>query len=269
MAARLVARGFPVTVWDREPSNIRALEALGAAGADSPEAIASDRDVVISMLWDDAVAEAIVERKLIPAASAGTAFIEMTTITPAMQRRLAGEARSRACTFLDAPVTGSKEAAASGELTALVGGEAEVLEANRDVLETLAAKVIHVGPNGASGAIKLANNQLIALMTAAWGESVGAAMAGGVDRELAVRTFATTFARVAGMKTDPIIERDPSPHFTLDALLKDMHQALRTAESIGNDLPVLRAALPLYERAVDDGLGTADFSVMVDRIAGA
>jgi len=267
MAARLLEAGFALTVWDREPRTMVALTAAGARGASSPAEIVADADIVITMLWDDAVAEAIVERTLIPAAIPGTTFIEMTTLSPAMQRRLASAAAERDCDFLEAPVTGSKDAAARGELTALVGGPAELLERMRDVLEAMASHIVHVGPHGSSGALKLGNNQLIALLAAAWGESLGTAVRGGVDRKLALEMYATTFGRVAAMKAPTLHERDFSPHFTVDALLKDIRAALSSAESDGLYLPVLRAALPVYEAAAADGDGSADFSVIVDRIS--
>lgn len=267
MAARLLDRGHQVTVWDRDAANVDALASRGARGATEPAAIARDADVIVTMLWDDAVAERIVERTLIPVARAGTTFIEMTTLTPAMQRRLAAAAQARGCAFLDAPVTGSKEAAERGELTALVGGDAAVLEAHRDVLDAMAARVIHVGPNGASGALKLANNQLIAVMAAAWGESVATAARGGVDPAFALEMFAGTFARVSEMKLRTIAQRDFRPHFTVDAILKDIRQALHAAEAVDVNLPVLRAALPRYEDAVADGAGSLDFSIVVERIA--
>jgi 3-hydroxyisobutyrate dehydrogenase len=267
MAARLLEAGNDLTVWDRDRPNVAALERRGARAAFDPVAILHDADVVVTMLWDDAVAEAIVERSLIPAASPGTTFIEMTTITPVMQRRLAAASAGRGCPFLDAPVTGSKEAAERGELTALVGGAAEVLEANRDVLSAMASRIVHVGPNGASGALKLANNQLIALMGAAWGESVATACRGGVDRRLAIDLFANTFGRVAEMKRHTIARDDYQPHFTLDALLKDIRQALATGDALGVALPVLQAALPFYEAAAANGDGPLDFSIIVQRIA--
>lgn len=267
MAARLVDAGFDVTVWDRDAANVAALAGRGARGAAHAAAAAGGADVVVSMLWDDAVAETIVERTLLPAARAGTTFIEMTTISPAMQRRLAAAAARRGCTMLDAPVTGSKDAAERGELTALVGGDEAVLEANRDVLAAMASRIVHVGPNGASGAVKLANNQLIALMSAAWGESLATASAGGVDPRVAIELFATTFGRVAAMKQQTIACGDFTPHFTLDALLKDIRQALRAADATGLELPLLRAALPFYESAAGDGAGGEDFSVIVQRIA--
>lgn len=266
MAARLAEAGHELTVWDRDSGAVAGLTARGCRAAAEPAGVARDADVVISMLWDDEVAAAVVERLLIPAARSGTTFIEMTTLTPAMQRVLAAQAAAHGCSFLDAPVTGSKDAAAGGQLTALVGGDADVLESNRDVLSAMASRIVHVGPNGVSGALKLANNQLIALMSAAWGESVAAAVSGGAERRLALDLFAETFARVAAMKCRTIAEHDYRPNFTLAALLKDLHQASRVAEAQDLELPLLRAVLPLYAEAADDGAAADDFSIIVDRI---
>lgn len=267
MAARLLERGFALTAWDRDRANLDALVAKGAKAAEAPRGIVADAEVVITILWDDAVAEKVFLGELLPAARAGTTFIEMTTVTPAMQRRQAEACAARGCPYLGAPVTGSKDAAARGLLTALVGGDAQVLEQNREILEVMTTAIVHVGPPGASAGLKLANNQLIALLAAAWGESMKAAERAGAGRDVALRMFAGTFGRVAGMKVPSLLEGDYSPHFTVDALLKDIRQALQTAQDEGFDLPVLRAALPSYERAVASGDGSLDFSVVVDRIA--
>ena len=267
MSARLLARGFALTVWDRDRPNVEALVAKGAKGADAPRDIVDGADVVITILWDDAVAEKIFLGELLPAAKAGTTFLEMTTVTPAMQRRQADACAVRGCGYLGVPVTGSKDGASRGLLTALAGGDENVLEENREILEVLTAAILYVGPAGTSAGLKLANNQLIALLGAAWGESMKAAQNAGVDRDTALEMFAGTFGRVAGMKVPSLLEGDYSPHFTVDALLKDIRQALQTAQAAGFDLPVLRAALPIYERAAASGDGALDFSVIVDRIA--
>ncbi len=126
---------------------------------------------------------------------------------------------------------------------------------------------MHVGPNGTSGALKLANNQLVALMSAAWGESIASAQAGGVDPAVALEMFAGTFARIATTKWRTILERDFTPKFTLDALYKDIGQALRSAQTAALALPLLEAVEPVYARAVAGGAGPRDFSIVVDLVA--
>ena len=264
MSANLLRHGFPVRVWDRKAEAIEALVAQGASAASSPEALARDADVVISILWGDDASREIVLERMIPAARAGTTFLEMSTVSAAMQRTLAQAAEGRGCKFLGAPVTGSKDAAAAGELTALVGGPRDVLDEQRDVLDTLAKTVIYVGGYGASAALKLGNNQLLGLLIAGIGESLRATDAAGVDRNVALNLFTATAGRVAEMKRKPIAERDFSPHFTLAALVKDLRAARDAAAASGLELPLLTQTCALYERALDDGKGPLDFAAITD-----
>jgi 3-hydroxyisobutyrate dehydrogenase len=184
-----------------------------------------------------------------------------------MQRHLADAARARGCRFVDAPVTGSKHAAERGELTALAGGEAEDIERVRPVLAAMTASVKHVGPNGSSASLKLGNNQIIALIAGALRESLAMCDAAGIDREAAIDMYCGTFGRVAAMKRGVMIARDWTPHFTTDALLKDLHAAARTAEAAGIEVPLLHALIPTLEDAVRQGRGRLDFSSLTDAAA--
>jgi len=264
MAANLLQRGFKLAVWNREADALRPLVDAGATPAPSPEALAAQSDVVFSILWDDEVSREIVLGRMIPAARAGTTFIEMSTISGAMQRRLGEAANERGCSFLAAPVTGSKEAAANGELTALVAGPAAVLAAQRDVLSAVAAQVVHVGDYGTSAALKLGNNMLIGVLLGGLGESLRVTDAAGIDRRLALDTFIGTVARVAAMKRAAILERDWTPHFTVSALEKDLRAAADAALEADAVLPLLAATSELYKRLIDDGKGHRDFSIVAD-----
>ncbi len=264
MAANLLRHGFPVAGWDRKNEAVAALVELGATAADSPESLAANVDAVVTILWGDDASREVVLERMIPAAKPGTTFIEMSTVSAAMQRTLAKAALDRGCKFLGVPVTGSKDAAAAGELTALAGGPAEVLAEQRDVLEAMAKSVIYTGGYGSSAALKLGNNQLLGIVVAAIGESLRATDAAGVDRTVAIDLFAGTAGRVAAMKRKPIAERDFEPHFSLAALVKDLREARAAATAGGLDLPLLNETCALYERALDAGKGALDFSVIAD-----
>ncbi len=264
MAANLLRHGFPVCVWDRNGETVDALVEQGASAAESPEELAGGADVAITILWGDDASRKVVLERMIPAARPGTIFLEMSTVSAAMQRALGQAADARGCRFLGAPVTGSKDAADAGELTALAGGPHDVLDALRDVLEAMVKNVVYTGGYGTSAALKLGNNQLLALVVAGLAESLRASEAAGVDRRLALDLFAGTAGRVAEMKRRPIAERDFSPHFTLAALVKDLREARAAASDAGLDLPLLTQTCALYERALNEGKGALDFSAIAD-----
>src|SRR5262245_23110416 len=126
MARRLVATGFPVAVWNRTPDKAQPFAALGARVAGSPGDAAADADVVLSMVADDAASLEVWcgAHGALTTIRKGALLIESSTISPPWAAELAGRATAHGCDFLDAPVTGSRVQAASGDLLFVVGGDA-------------------------------------------------------------------------------------------------------------------------------------------------
>ena len=264
IAASLLRKGFPVSVWNRSPEKCAPLVEAGAVLAPDPASLAAESDVIISVLRDDQVVREVVLEQMLPHAKPGTTLIDMSTVTPGMSRNLAQKAQLRGCHFLDAPVMGSKEAAENGQLTILVGGPAETLEAQRDVLNAMGQKIVHVGPNGSSAFLKLGCNQFVAGIIASVGEGLALAKKGGVDRQTAVDVFMGTMARVAVLKHSKIAERDWATHFALDLMFKDLVQAQQAADEAHVTMPILSAVTDTFERVRRQGIGELDFSVVAD-----
>ena len=109
----------------------------------------------------------------------GTAFINTSTVTPAAATEVASAVVRKGCTILDVPLAGSRAAAEGGALILLVSGEQEVMESERDVLETIGQSINYFGPIGRSAVLKLANNQLAAALIRAMGESISTMRSGG------------------------------------------------------------------------------------------
>lgn len=267
MAGQLLAKGYDLTVWNRDTGKAQPLVEKGVKLAASPADLASKVEVVITMLRDDAVVREILlgESGAIGAAQPGATFIDMSTVTPGMARELAAACQARNLPFLDAPVTGSKGAAASGQLGILVGGEAATLESVRDILEAMSQSITHVGPNGASAVLKLANNQLSGVFLAALGESLALCDAAGLDREMVLETLSATATRVGGMKKPKILNRDFSTDFALDLLHKDLTQTLQAANELTVPMPLLATAREIYQQARKAGKGGKDFSIVTER----
>jgi len=264
MAATLVKKGFAVTVWNRDHSKTNPLKELGASVATEVSTLAAEAEVVVSMLRDDAVVRRVLLEQAIPAAKPGTTFIDMSTVTPGMARQLAEGAAAHGCNFLDAPVSGSKAAAAGGQLNIMVGGSAEVLEAQRDVLAAMGQNIVHVGSNGASAYLKLANNQLAAVLLAAMGESLAMVEKAGLDRTMALEVLVGTATRVTQLKQAKIQARDWETQFALDLMHKDLTQTLQAADELGIPMPILAVARESYQRACQQGKGSLDFAVITE-----
>ena len=159
MAGRLLSQGFAVTVFNRNPDRARALVDRGAVFAKSPQEAAMRSEIIISMVSDDAASRQVWlgERGALADAKSGALLIESSTLTVGWIEELATAAVARGCEFLDAPVTGSKTQAASGELNFIVGGVAAALENARPVLAAMSKAIVHLGPTG-SGALRSVAN---------------------------------------------------------------------------------------------------------------
>jgi 3-hydroxyisobutyrate dehydrogenase len=136
MAANWLKKGFPLSVWNRTPARAEPLVAQGATLAATPHGAAEAADIIVAMVADDDASRAVWlgPTGALESAKPGAILIESSTLTPDWVRELAGKARERGCRFLDAPVGGSRQAAAEGQLTFFVGGDAETVEAARSAL---------------------------------------------------------------------------------------------------------------------------------------
>src|SRR5471032_910989 len=160
MARRLLVNGFPLTVFNRNAEKSKPFANEGAHVATSPREAAENAEIIVSMVADDIAARSLWlgENGVLAAAKPGTICIECSTVTVNWVRELAVAAVAKKCELLDAPVTGSKTQATSGELNFLVGGNSATLEKVRPVLAAMSKAIIHLGPTGSGALTKLINN---------------------------------------------------------------------------------------------------------------
>jgi 3-hydroxyisobutyrate dehydrogenase len=264
MAGQLLRNGWPVTVWNRDASKTERLVSLGAVRAAAIAELAAQCDSVIICLRDDATLRHAVlgSGAALDHARPGTAFINTTTVTPACAREVCAAVEARGCIFLDAPMTGSKAAAAGGKLGLLVSGRPEAIASQRDLLNAVAASILELGPVGNSAAFKLANNQVAATLVRAIGESLALCEAAGLDRALVVEALSGTASRVCGLKKEKLAQRDWSAEFTTDLMLKDLDQTLDTAARLGIRMPLAEATRAIYREACARGAAQSDFAAV-------
>jgi 3-hydroxyisobutyrate dehydrogenase len=265
MAANWLKKGFPLSIYNRTRAKAEAF--TGARVASSPREAAAKADIVVSRVADDDASRAVWlgESGALAGLQAGMILIETSTLSPAWVGELAGEAMKRGCAFLDAPVGGSKVAAANGQLTMFVGGEAATLDAARPALEAISARIVHLGATGAGSRWKLVNNMMIAIEAAALAEGLRLAEAAGFEREQALATILASAAGspIMQMKAPRIAARDfANPDFAVKLMSKDARYVLALAEKLGVRLDVARGAEAAFARAEEQGLGELDFSAV-------
>lgn len=269
MATRLVHAGYHVTVWNRDPAKAEPLLQHGAKLAATPRAAAQSAAVVISMVTDDIAARSIwldAQTGAVAALQPNAIAIECSTVTPAWVRQLGTSVQSRGARLLDAPVVGSRPQAEAAQLVLMVGGEGHALEQVRAVLNTMAAKVLHVGPVGQGAVLKLAINALFAAQLHSVAELLGFLARNGYAPDHAANLlgeFPVVAAPIAGV-AKMMAARSTAPLFTIDLIEKDLGYLLDTARASGAELPGADMARMAFQRAQQLGLGGANVSGLAE-----
>jgi 3-hydroxyisobutyrate dehydrogenase len=198
-------------------------------------------------------------------AKPGAVVVESSTLTPDWVRELAGHARAKGCGFLDAPVGGSRLAAASGELRLFVGGDAATLDKARPALVAIGSKIDLLGPAGAGATWKLINNQLIAAQIAALAEALDVARKAGF-RPVQISSLilnGAALSPIVKLKLPSMLAGDFEPtDFALHLMLKDARYATALAQSLGAPADMISGAVKAFARAEAKGLGAKDIAAV-------
>jgi 3-hydroxyisobutyrate dehydrogenase len=269
MARRLLSQGFPVSVYNRSAERAKPLADAGAFAAGSAAEAASRSDIVISMVSDDNASRAIWlgENGALAGATAKQVLIECSTLSVNWIRELAAAASQKACELLDAPVTGTKPHAASGELVFLVGGPQQALEKVTPVLSVLGRDMVHFGPTGSGALMKLINNFMCGVQAASLAEAMSLIKAGGLDQAKAVAVLTN------GAPGSPLVKtvstraaaKDFVPNFELRLMAKDLGYADQESKRLHNHpLENAVAAKKIFEQAIAAGYGDKDFSSVLE-----
>jgi len=266
MARRLLSANFPLTVYNRNREKSLPLAADGAFVADTPREAASRAQIILSMVADDSASRNVWlgEAGALAGASPDSILIESSTLTVGWIQELAANAAERGCRFLDAPVTGTKPHAASGELLFLVGGSTDVLDAARPAFSVPGRDVIHLGPVGSGALMKLVNNFMCGVQAASFAEGLSLIDAAGLDRAkaIAILTGGAPGSGIVKRMAERVAENDFTAVFALRWMAKDLAYALDGASSKGVSLPITTAALAMFRGAIAEGLGDQDFSAI-------
>jgi 3-hydroxyisobutyrate dehydrogenase len=268
MARRLLGAGFAVTVFNRTPARAEPLAAAGARVAGSPREAAAGAEVVFSMVADDAASRAmwLGPDGAIAGAARGAVLVECSTLTVAWVQELAQAAAAAGVECIDAPVTGSKNQAAAGELNFLTGGNAAALETIRPALNAMGRSVTHLGPTGSGALLKLINNFLAGVHVAATAEAVAWIERTELDRAQAIAFLSDS--AVGSPVTKTVAARmcapDFTPNFFLRLMAKDLGYASGEAAKAGQQLTSAAMARDVFQRAIAAGHGDKDMSAVVE-----
>jgi 3-hydroxyisobutyrate dehydrogenase-like beta-hydroxyacid dehydrogenase len=264
MVERLLAAGHTVTVFSRSTAAIEAVAASGALPASSPAELV-DRSTVIetALPTPESVDEVYSAFEVV--ARADQVFIDHSTIRPDQNRNWAERLSSRSAHYLDAPVSGGPGGAATGSLTVMVGGSEQILERVRPVLEAFGATIRHCGPVGAGQVVKLVNQLLVGIHTAAIAEAAVFGARLGADPEILLDLVGRSYGGSTMMvrHLPRFMDRDFEPATPVNLILKDL--GLIHDEAIAFNVPLLLGALAeqRFVEARACGLGERDMAALV------
>src|SRR6201993_267683 len=259
MAGRYLGAGFGVAVWNRSKAKAEDLIARGARWASTPGDAAIDADAVVTMVADDEASRTVWLGAGGAAASMkpGVLAIECSTVSYRRALDMARELNGRGLIYIDCPVTGLPDAAASGKLTLLVGAEAADLDKARPFLEPVGSTIRHFGAIGSGTVYKLINNLMGAIQIAGIAEGLAIAEQAGLDMKLvleAVETGVAASPQVIRHSRRMAMRDFAGATFTSALRYKDAAYAVALAESLLSADPIMgRAAVAAYDRAKAHG----------------
>lgn len=264
---RLLAQGFPLTVWNRTPDKTAPLAALGALpAATAAEAIAAS-DVTLLFLADRTACEGVLLAPATRSALSGKIVVQMGTLGPEDSRQLAQALITAGAEYAECPVLGSLPEARAGTLILMYGGEEGLFRRLEPLLRALGPKPRRIGGIGQAAALKLALNQLIAAETAAFAMSLALVQASGVAVEdfMHILRGSALYAPTYDKKLERMLQHDYArPNFPLDHLLKDVRLFIRAAEGAGIDASPLAALEAVLGEVAARGHGGEDYSVLAE-----
>jgi 3-hydroxyisobutyrate dehydrogenase len=261
---RLRERGCEVVAWDR---NAKAVEAQGKRGlrvVGSARAVASEADVVLSIITEDKGVQQIFTGPdgFLSGEVGGKLFVEMSTLRPTTHRELAPLVKAKGASLVDSPVMGSIPTVREGKLLALLGGEPADVERARGVLDHLTRRIVHIGGNGAGCAMKLSVNLGMAIYLQSLAEAISLGQSEGLTIDQMLDIFGEAPTASPWLKSKVGVLKGEPSDITLDirTIRKDVMSAIATGARNGVTMPAASGTLTSLSAAVAGGWGDKDLA---------
>ena len=270
MAKNLLKAGHKLVVYDIMPAGADEVVAAGAARGSSPKDVASQADIVITMVPDGPEVEQAVlgSNGVLEGAKKGTIVVDMSSISPMVAQKVGARCEAQGVEFLDAPVSGGEPKAIDGTLAIMVGGKQEIFDKVEPILKTMGSTVVLTGKVGAGNVTKLANQIMVACNIAAMGEALVLATKAGLDPEVVFNAVKAGLAgsTVLNVKAPMVYSRNFKPGFRVRLHQKDLRNALLAAESLKVSLPLTSTVQNILVSLMNNGKGDLDHSAIVQFI---
>jgi 2-hydroxy-3-oxopropionate reductase len=267
MARNLMKAGYPLIVHNRSRAAVDELMNEGAQAAPNSKDVAVRTEIIITMLPDSPDVDLVYagENGIFSGLKSGTLLIDMSSISPAVARKLAGEAQRRGCGMLDAPVSGGEAGAISASLSIMIGGEAAAVEQAMPIFELLGKNIVHVGRAGAGQVTKAANQMVVGTTIAIVSEALVLAAKAGVDPAKVRQALLGGFAqsKILEAHGQKMLEHNFKPGFRIRLHEKDMKIALGAGFEYGVPLMITGQVAQMMSAMKTMGHGDLDHSGLV------
>lgn len=269
IATRLFKNQIDITVWNRTPEKTHQLIVQGIKTTATAQQAIATTDATILMLSDATVIREVVLADATSSLLTGKTLIQMGTIASQESQALASDIVLLGGDYLEAPVLGSLIEAKQGNLIVMVGGNAAQFTQWQPLFQVLGQNIQLIGEVGQAAALKLALNQLIGSMTAAFSLSLGIVQRNNISVNVFMELLrhSTLYAQTFDKKLDRMLRRDfGTPNFPTQHLLKDMRLVLTEAQHLGLGTDALQGVERLVTRAVDSGEALSDYSAIFNAV---
>ena len=256
-----------VYVYDVVKEKTEKLAAQGGVACASAPELAEKSDVIITMVPKSEHSRAVYA-EILPVLKKGTLCIDMSTIEPAVSIEIAASVKEAGCAFIDAPVVKSRPAAEAGKLGIYAGGSEEDYERALPVLSYMGENIVRMGDSGKGLVMKICHNALVSQIQNGVNETATLAAANGID----ILRFAEAISYGGGQnfyldsKKNAIFNEDFTTAFSIANMHKDVHICMDLAEKSGVSMPGEANAVRVYDKAMEMGLGSEDFSASIKAV---
>ena len=275
MAGHILKAGYPLTVYNRTRSKTRSLEADGAAVAASPREVAENSQMIITMVSDSPDVQEVVAgpEGVLDGIRPGSVVMDMSTISPQVERDLDRQLQEKGCALVDAPVSGGDVGAQNATLAIMAGGEREPFDRAVPIFETMGKTITYCGPVGSGQLTKLCNQILVAVTLMGVSEALVFARKNGLDQGVmvdAVKGGAAGSWQLSNL-APRVVNRDFAPGFMVDLIQKDLRLVTESAAGAQAALPATTLVNQLFRtsQARGEGLeGTQALAKVLEQLAG-
>ena len=275
MARNLLKAGYPLVVHSRSQGPVQELVGVGGKSASSPREVAGQVDVLITMLPNSPDVELVALGRdgIIEGARRGLLYLDMSTISPIVSQKVGKALVAKGVRMLDAPVSGGEKGAIDAALSIMVGGDKADFDAALPVFQALGKTITHLGPLGAGGFTKLANQIIVALNLTALGEALTLARKAGLERALTLKALGGGLAgsKCLEQKTPNYVSGTYNPGFKIDLHFKDLGLIMEASRALGVPLPATAIVQELFNALRVKGKGGLDHSgviTLLEELAG-